>query len=81
MCIRASIYAALSELASANEPYYKHRLDSLQQIIAQTDPEVDVYKRQLTESQHIFIDMGLKHSPVSEPHILEIGLGLSLIHI
>ena len=28
------------DLDSANEPYYKHRLDSLQQIIAQTDTEV-----------------------------------------
>ena len=38
--IARNIYAALSELDSANEPYYKHRLDSLQQIIAQTDTEV-----------------------------------------
>lgn len=38
--IAHNIYAALSELDSPNEPYYKHRLDSLQQIIAQTDTEV-----------------------------------------
>ena len=38
--IARNISAALSELDSANEPYYKHRLDSLQQIIAQTDTEV-----------------------------------------
>lgn len=38
--IARNIYVALSELDSANEPYYKHRLDSLQQIIAQTDTEV-----------------------------------------
>lgn len=42
-------------------------------------PELDEHyhsvKGALTESQHIFIEMGLKHSPVSEPHILEIGLG------
>ena len=41
-------------------------------------PELDEHyhsvKGALTESQHIFIEMGLKHSPVSEPHILEIGL-------
>ncbi len=35
-------------------------------------------KGALTESQHIFIDMGLKHSTVIEPHILEIGLGTGL---
>ena len=38
--IARNIYAALCELDNANEPYYKHRLDSLQQIIAQTDTEV-----------------------------------------
>ena len=32
--IARNIYSALSELDSANEPYFKHRLDSLQQIIA-----------------------------------------------
>ena len=45
-------------------------------------PELDEHyhsvKGALTESQHIFIEMGLKHSPVSEPHILEIGLGTGL---
>lgn len=35
-------------------------------------------KGALTESQHIFIDMGLKHSPVLNPRILEIGLGTGL---
>lgn len=35
-------------------------------------------KGALTESQHIFIEMGLKHSSVSEPHILEIGFGTGL---
>jgi hypothetical protein len=42
-------------------------------------PELDEHyhsvKGALTESQHIFIDMGLKHSPVTFPRILEIGLG------
>ena len=38
--IADNIYAALCELDSENEPYYKHRRDSLQQIIAQTDTEV-----------------------------------------
>lgn len=45
-------------------------------------PELDEHyhsvKGALTESQHIFIEIGLKHSPVSEPHILEIGLGTGL---
>ena len=45
-------------------------------------PELDEHyhsvKRALTESQHIFIDMGLKHSTVPSPRILEIGLGTGL---
>lgn len=45
-------------------------------------PEMDEHyhsvKGALTESQHIFIDMGLKHSIVPEPRILEIGLGTGL---
>lgn len=45
-------------------------------------PELDEHyhsvKGALTESQHIFIEMGLKHSSVAEPHILEIGLGTGL---
>ena len=45
-------------------------------------PELDEHyhsvKGALTESQHIFIDMGLKHSPVASPRILEIGLGTGL---
>jgi tRNA U34 5-methylaminomethyl-2-thiouridine-forming methyltransferase MnmC len=45
-------------------------------------PELDEHyhsvKGALTESQHIFIDMGLKHSPVLAPRILEIGLGTGL---
>ena len=35
-------------------------------------------KGALTESRHIFIDMGLRHSNVTEPRILEIGLGTGL---
>lgn len=31
-----------------------------------------------TESQHIFIDMGLKASEASSPHILEVGFGTGL---
>lgn len=38
--IANNIYAALSELDGENAPYYKGRLDSLQQVIAQTDLEV-----------------------------------------
>ena len=45
-------------------------------------PELDEHyhsvKGALTESQHIFIDMGLKHSPILAPRILEIGLGTGL---
>ena len=45
-------------------------------------PEMDEHfhsvKGALTVSQHIFIDMGLKHSNVTEPRILEIGLGTGL---
>jgi tRNA U34 5-methylaminomethyl-2-thiouridine-forming methyltransferase MnmC len=45
-------------------------------------PELDEHyhsvKGALTESKHIFIDMGLKHSSVTAPHILEIGLGTGL---
>ena len=35
-------------------------------------------KGALTESQHIFIDMGLKASGVVHPHILEVGFGTGL---
>lgn len=45
-------------------------------------PDMDEHyhsvKGALTESQHIFIDMGLKHSMVPSPRILEIGLGTGL---
>lgn len=45
-------------------------------------PELDEHyhsvKGALTESQHIFIDMGLKHSQVSNPRVLEIGFGTGL---
>lgn len=40
LVIADNIYAALSELDSKNAPYYKDRLDSLKQVIAQTDTEV-----------------------------------------
>lgn len=35
-------------------------------------------KGALTESEHIFIRMGLKHSSVEAPHVLEIGFGTGL---
>ena len=38
--IAGNIYAALCELDNPNAPYYKERLDSLQQVIAQTDKEI-----------------------------------------
>lgn len=45
-------------------------------------PELDEHyhsvKGALTESEHIFINMGLKHSLVPEPRVLEIGFGTGL---
>ena len=45
-------------------------------------PEMDEHyhstKGALTEARHIFIEMGLKHSSASHPHILEIGFGTGL---
>lgn len=45
-------------------------------------PELDEHyhsvKGAFTESQHIFIDMGLKACPVAHPHILEVGFGTGL---
>lgn len=45
-------------------------------------PELDEHyhsvKGALTESEHIFINMGLKHSSATNPHILEIGFGTGL---
>lgn len=35
-------------------------------------------KGALTESRHIFIDMGLKYHPALSPHVLEIGFGTGL---
>lgn len=45
-------------------------------------PELDEHyhsvKGALTESEHIFINMGLNHSSATEPHVLEIGFGTGL---
>lgn len=45
-------------------------------------PELDEHyhsvKGALTESEHIFLDMGLRHSQASAPHVLEIGFGTGL---
>lgn len=45
-------------------------------------PELDEHyhsvKGAFTESQHIFIDMGLKACPEPDPHILEVGFGTGL---
>ena len=45
-------------------------------------PELDEHyhsvKGALTESEHIFINMGFKHSQATSPHILEIGFGTGL---
>lgn len=62
----------------------------MRRVIEQTEdgsatlfvPELDEHyhsvKGARTESQHIFIDMGLKASVVRQPHILEIGFGTGL---
>lgn len=45
-------------------------------------PELDEHYHSIkgarTESQHIFIDMGLKHVQTPQPHVLEIGFGTGL---
>ena len=45
-------------------------------------PEMDEHyhsvKGARTESEHIFINMGLKQSPAAAPHVLEIGFGTGL---
>lgn len=46
--------------------------------VPKLDEHYHSVKGALTESQHIFIDMGLKHSRASLPRILEIGLGTGL---
>lgn len=46
--------------------------------VPQLDEHYHSVKGALTESQHIFIEMGLKHSAVPEPRVLEIGLGTGL---
>ncbi|WP_294469728.1 tRNA (5-methylaminomethyl-2-thiouridine)(34)-methyltransferase MnmD [uncultured Bacteroides sp.] len=62
----------------------------MKRIIEKTDdgsatlfvPELDEHyhstKGARTESQHIFIDMGLKASTAASPHVLEIGFGTGL---
>lgn len=46
--------------------------------VPRLDEHYHSVKGALTESQHIFIETGLKHSPVPRPRILEIGLGTGL---
>ncbi len=46
--------------------------------VPQLDEHYHSVKGALTESQHIFIEMGLKHSPIAHPRILEIGFGTGL---
>lgn len=69
-----NIYAALSKLDSPNQAYYKHRADSLQQIIAQTDAEI---RSHLSNAQTTFLiyhpalsyfarDYGLKQISIEE---------------
>lgn len=62
----------------------------MERIIERTDdgsatlfvPELNEHyhstKGARTESQHIFIDMGLKDSPAATPRVLEIGFGTGL---
>lgn len=72
--IADNIYAALCQLDSANTSYYKARLDSLQQVIAQTDTEV---RRLLQHADSTFLiyhpalsyfarDYGLKQISIEE---------------
>lgn len=72
--IADNIYAALSELDSPNQAYYKHRLDSLQQIIAQTDADI---RSHLSNADSTFLiyhpalsyfarDYGLKQISIEE---------------
>ena len=72
--IAHNVYAALSELDRPNEPYYRHRLDSLQQIITRTDTEV---RRLLQRADSTFLiyhpalsyfarDYGLKQISMEE---------------
>lgn len=51
---------------------------SLTLYVPELDEHYHSVKGALTESQHIFIDMGLRHSSVASPRILEIGLGTGL---
>lgn len=46
--------------------------------IREIDEHYHSVKGALTESEHIFINMGLRHSTVKNPHILEIGFGTGL---
>lgn len=72
--IADNIYAALCEIDDSNEPYYKHRLDSLKRIIAQTDNEI---RRLLQDADSTFLiyhpaltyfarDYGLKQISIEE---------------
>lgn len=46
--------------------------------VPQLDEHYHSVKGALTESRHIFIEMGLKHSAAAQPRVLEIGLGTGL---
>lgn len=46
--------------------------------IQEIDEHYHSIKGAFTESEHIFINMGLKHSSVKNPNILEIGFGTGL---
>lgn len=72
--IAENVYKAVSELDQANADYYKHRLDSLNDIIYETNVEV---QKLLTEADHTFLiyhpaltyfarDYGLKQISIEE---------------
>lgn len=71
-------------------PKIKIKTEAMERIIEKTEdgsatlfvPELNEHyhsvKGARTESQHIFVDMGLKASTASSPHVLEIGFGTGL---
>ena len=46
--------------------------------VPQLDEHYHSVKGALTESEHIFINMGMRHCTLSCPHILEVGFGTGL---
>ncbi len=55
-----------------------YALESAWDVVPELNEHYHSTKGARTESQHIFIDMGLKASSATTPHILEIGFGTGL---